>query len=130
MQMLMLKKLIKPSLLIKRLDAVFLYHENFPIKVAEYLREMGHDVLTSQEAGKANQRIPDEDVLKFATETERILITLNRWDFIVLHKQSNRHAGIVVCTQNSDLFQQAQQIDKSVRESGDIKGVLLRVNRK
>ena len=108
----------------------FYTNENFPIKVAEYLREMGHDVLTSQEARKANQRIPDEDVLKFATESERILLTLNRWDFIVLHNQSNKHVGIVVCTQNSDLFQQAQQIDKSVRESGNMKGVLLRVNRK
>lgn len=110
--------------------ASFYTNENFPIKVAEHLREMGHDVLTSQEAGKANQRIPDEDVLKFATESKRILLTLNRWDFIVLHNQSNKHTGIVVCTQNANLLQQAKQIDKLVNEAGDLNGVLLRVNRK
>ena len=38
--------------------ASFYANENFPIKVAQYLREMGHDVLTSFEAGIANQRIP------------------------------------------------------------------------
>ncbi len=48
--------------------ASFYTNENFPIKVAQYLREMGHDVLTSHEAGKANQRIPDDEVLAFATE--------------------------------------------------------------
>ncbi|MBI5945423.1 MAG: DUF5615 family PIN-like protein [Chloroflexi bacterium] len=110
--------------------ASFYTNENFPIKVAQYLRQMGHDVLTSHEAGKANQRIPDEEVLAFATESGRILLTLNRWDFIVLHTKSNQHAGIMVCTQNPDLLQQAEQIDKAVTEAGNLKGILVRVNRK
>ncbi|MBI3164812.1 MAG: DUF5615 family PIN-like protein [Anaerolineales bacterium] len=50
--------------------ASFYTNENFPIKAAQYLREMGHDVLTSHEAGKANQRIPDEEVLIFAAGKE------------------------------------------------------------
>ena len=33
--------------------------EGFPKVVTELLRQFGHDVLTVQEAGKANQRIPD-----------------------------------------------------------------------
>ena len=49
--------------------ALFYTNENFPIKVALYLREMGHDVLTSQEAGNANQRIPDAEVLDFAAKS-------------------------------------------------------------
>ena len=109
--------------------ASFYTNENFPIKVAQYLRQMGHDVLTSHEAGKANQRIPDEDVLAFAAESGRIFLTLNRWDFITLHTKSTQHAGIVVCTQNPDLIQQAEQINKAVAEVGSMAGVLIRVNR-
>lgn len=109
--------------------ASFYTNENFPIKVAQYLREMGHDVLTSHEAGKANQRIPDDEVLAFAADMGRILLTLNRRDFIELHTQSNQHAGIVVCTQNPNLLQQAEQIHKAVTEFGVMNGILIRVNR-
>lgn len=109
--------------------ASFYTNENFPIKIAQYLRQMGHDVLTSHEAGKANQRIPDEEVLAFATQSGRILLTLNRWDFIVLHAKSTQHAGIMVCTQNPDLLQQAEQIDKAVAEAGNMQGILIRINR-
>ena len=83
--------------------ALFYMNENFPIKVAMYLHEMGHDVLTSQEAGNANQRIPDVEVLEFAAKSGRILLTLNRRDFIEIHEKSSNHAGIIVCTQNIDL---------------------------
>ncbi len=34
--------------------------EGFPNVVTELLRQFGHDVLTVQEAGQANQRIPDD----------------------------------------------------------------------
>ena len=40
--------------------------EHFPLPAVEFLRAMGHDVLTAQEAGNAGIRIPDEDVLAFA----------------------------------------------------------------
>lgn len=46
-------------------------NENFPRRVVEALRTLGHDVLTSQEAGRANQMVPDEDVLSFAVEQGR-----------------------------------------------------------
>ena len=52
--------------------ASFYTNENFPIKIAQHLRQMGHDVLTSHEAGNANQRIPDEELLAFAAESRRI----------------------------------------------------------
>ncbi len=35
------------------------------------LRRLGYDVLTSYDAGQANQGIADEDVLTFATLPER-----------------------------------------------------------
>jgi predicted nuclease of predicted toxin-antitoxin system len=46
--------------------------EQFPKVVSQLLREMGHDVLTVQEAGNGNFGIPDEDVLSFAIDKNRI----------------------------------------------------------
>jgi hypothetical protein len=43
-------------------------NENFRRKVVEALRELGHDVLTSFEAGNANLSIPDDAVLDFARQ--------------------------------------------------------------
>ena len=34
--------------------------ENFPQPAVERLRELRHDVLTVQDAGKAQQKLPDE----------------------------------------------------------------------
>ncbi len=76
--------------------ARFYADEQFPLPVVELLRNLGHDVLTVQEAGNANQRIPDEQVLAFAVSQERAILTINRIDFIRLHRRE--HFGIVVCT--------------------------------
>ena len=35
-------------------------NENFPLPVVDELRELGHDMLTIQETGKANQAMTDE----------------------------------------------------------------------
>jgi hypothetical protein len=110
--------------------ALFYTNENFPIQVALYLREIGHDVLTSYEAGNANQRIPDAEVLRFAAQAGRILLTINRRDFIKIHEKSARHAGVIVCTQNIDLREQAEQIDLAIKETGDMTGKLIRINRR
>src|SRR4051794_29506535 len=76
-------------------------NENFPRQVVEALRTLGHDVLTTADAGKAGQAIPDEEVLQFATLELRILVTLNRRDFIRLHRERSDHSGIIVCTVDS-----------------------------
>ena len=72
-------------------------NENFPQLGVAALRQLGHDVLTVLEAGRANQAIPDEAVLAFATADNRAVLTLNRRDFIRLHYQFPEHAGIIVC---------------------------------
>ena len=61
-------------------------NENFPLPVVEELRRLGHDVLTIQEAGKANQECPDEAVLASASADDRALLTINRKHFIRLHR--------------------------------------------
>jgi predicted nuclease of predicted toxin-antitoxin system len=105
-------------------------NENFPFRTVELLRTFGHDVLTSLEAGNANQRIPDDDVLAFSTTQNRILLTLNRRDFIKLHFQNSQHSGIIVCTTDANFDALAQRIQNVLLENtGNFEGILLRVNK-
>lgn len=78
-------------------------NENFPRRVVNELRLLGHDVLTSQEAGRANQMVPDEEVLQFASVQQRAVLTLNRLDFFRLHRSTGgQHAGIIACTRDDE----------------------------
>ncbi len=87
----------------------YLYsNENFPLPVVQELRKLGHDVLTVQEAGNADQAIPDDQVLAFACIKQHTFLTLNRRDFINLHKTQPQHCGIIVCTYEVDFAGQAQ----------------------
>jgi len=49
-------------------------NENFPLPAVEKLRALGHDVLTIQETGKADQAMPDAEVLKFAAKPGGVLM--------------------------------------------------------
>ncbi|WP_437807493.1 DUF5615 family PIN-like protein [Sorangium sp. So ce1078] len=109
--------------------ASFYANENFPRQVVEALRALGHDVLTTQEAGNAGQAIPDEMVLEFATRSDRVVLTLNRRDFIRLHRRSAEHAGIVVCTEDPDTEGQAARVHEAVASLPSLAGQLVRVNR-
>lgn len=109
--------------------ARFYSNENFPLPTVESLRALGHDVLTIQEAGKADQALPDDKVLKFATAENRILLTLNRRHFIRLHRESTQHAGIVACTVDPDFTGQAERIHTAIAGRGSLNGQLIRVNR-
>ena len=71
--------------------------ENFELPVVKKLTAKGSDILTALEAGNANQGIPDEDVLAFAIQVNRAVITLNYNDFKNLHKRDNNHSGIIIC---------------------------------
>lgn len=77
-------------------------NENFPLSVVEALRELGHNLLTTYESGRAGQAISDEDILAFAIGESRIMLTLNRRHFIRLHQATPDHSGIVVCTYDPD----------------------------
>lgn len=104
-------------------------NENLPVQVAEELRRLGHDVLTTQEAGNAGQAIPDPAVLAFAVQDSRALVTLNRRHFIRLHQESPDHAGIVVCTYDPDFAGLGQRIHQTIEDEGLLAGRLIRVNR-
>lgn len=62
--------------------------------LARPLRRRGVDVLTTQEAGRANQRIDDPDQLAYATSLGRVIITQDE-DYVALSHQQLPHAGII-----------------------------------
>jgi len=109
--------------------ARFYSNENFPLATVKYLRELGHDVLTTLDAGRSNQRIPDEEVLLFAIQEKRAVITTNRKDFIRLHKNNPQHHGIIVCTEFRDFEALALKIHTSCLSAEFLENELIRVYR-
>lgn len=103
--------------------------EQYPYPVVEFLRTLGHDVLTVQEAGKANQGIPDSDVLAFATSEKRAVLTQNRKDFFRLHRLEPDHAGIIACTNDRNWKALAKRIHAAITSEESLQGKLIRVVR-
>jgi predicted nuclease of predicted toxin-antitoxin system len=103
--------------------------ENFDLDVVMELRNFGHDILRAQEAGQANQKITDDQVLAFAISLGRAVLTHDRRDFIKLHKQDPNHAGIIVCTGDEDAPALAQRIHIAIQNQSPSAGKLIRVNR-
>jgi len=68
------------------------------VALAARLQQMGHDVLTTREAG--HTEASDERQLTFATREGRVFLTHNRRDFRRLHRQwieaGRVHAGIII----------------------------------
>ncbi|MDQ3252937.1 MAG: DUF5615 family PIN-like protein [Acidobacteriota bacterium] len=108
---------------------LFYADENFPLDVVIELRGLGHDVLTALEDERANQSIADEDVLARAVELGRTVLTINRQDFKRLHRNQPAHAGICICTFDSDFARQARRIDETCRQAVDANNQLIRVYR-
>jgi Domain of unknown function (DUF5615) len=98
--------------------------------VTETLRALGHDVLTAQDDGRANQRIADTDVLARATALGRAVLTNNRKHFHRLHRIAPNHAGVVTYTddhkQRSAI---AARIDAALAATPSAAGHLIRVIR-
>jgi len=85
--------------------ARFYTNENIPLQVVAELRSLGHDVLTSLDAGRANASVPDSEVLAFAAAERRILLSHNRRHFLNLHRHKTAdHAGGVMVAPVESLF--------------------------
>lgn len=109
--------------------ALLLSDEDYPQPVVEELRRLGHDIATVRERGLDNQGFPDFGVLALATAEGRAVLTINRWDFIRLHRRNQQHSGIVACTDDPDHAGLAGRIHDAVTAAGDLRGQLIRVNR-
>jgi hypothetical protein len=103
-------------------------NENFPQPAVDELRRRGHDVVTTRDAGNSNASISDRDVVCYAHSNGRIVVTLNRRDFIKLHKEGLAHSGIVVCTVDVDYVGLAERVDVALA-SQEMVGQLVRVER-
>jgi hypothetical protein len=103
--------------------------EDFDLRVVDVLRQLGHDVVTPLQVGRANQGIPDEGVLTFALSEGRIVITFNRTDFKRLHRRGHAHSGIIVCTRDSDPAALAARVDAALASAGAMDGQLFSVVR-
>ena len=105
-------------------------NENIPLQVVKELRKLGHDELTSLDAGNANRSVPDQEVLGFAAAGNRVFLTQNRRHFLRLHQQrGTAHSGIVVCTYDPDFAGQAKRVHEAVSADCDLANQLVRVNR-
>ena len=108
----------------------FYSNENLAIDLVEAIRGLGYDVLTSYEAQKANQGIPDDEVLRDATLDNRCVLTFNRGDFLALHRSGIGHCGIVACREERDYLAQAQVLHDYLKEGRqDLKNRLLRLQK-
>lgn len=63
--------------------ARFFVDENVAVELARELVRLGHDAVTTREAGRIGE--PDDAQLTFAAQEQRTLITHNRKDFMLLH---------------------------------------------
>ena len=79
----------------------FYLDEHLPPLLAQMLQERGIDCLTTQAAGNAGRT--DEEQLVYAADKNRIFVTFNRKDFLLLAKDWLRigrvHAGIILSKQ-------------------------------
>lgn len=71
-------------------------------RLVEMLRAGGHDVLTIGEAGVIG--IPDASVIELARVQQRILLTRNCDDFLIIHQINPEHSGILAIYQDGDLI--------------------------
>ncbi|NET10693.1 MAG: hypothetical protein F6K16_39585 [Symploca sp. SIO2B6] len=69
--------------------------------LVKLLQASSHNVLTVHEAGISGQ--PDPDVLDFAKQNQRILLTRNCDDFLILHEVSPDHWGILAIYHDADV---------------------------
>ncbi|MEM8639776.1 MAG: DUF5615 family PIN-like protein [Cyanobacteria bacterium P01_G01_bin.54] len=64
------------------------------------LRAAGHDVVTANEAGIMG--LPDEEVLDYARQQNRVVLTRNCGDFLALHQLQPVHPGILAVYQEGN----------------------------
>ena len=104
-------------------------NENFPLPVVQFLREFGHDVLTTYENKSSNKKIEDSAVLNFAITEDRAILTFNRRDFILLHNHYNsEHSGIIVCSEDKNFKDLANRIHQVLKDLPTLARQLIRIN--
>ncbi len=107
----------------------FYSNENFVLDMVKMLRVLGHTVITSYDAGQANQAIPDDIILNYATNNKLILITFNRDDFIELHRNGVRHSSIIICKTDRDYQGQVDFLHNYLQTQNSLINRLIRIKK-
>jgi predicted nuclease of predicted toxin-antitoxin system len=109
--------------------ALLFADENVSLRVVRVLRDLGHDVLTTHEAGLSGVGTADLEILQAAISAGRAVLTQDRYDFMRLHARLVNHAGIVVCTYDPDAERLATRINDAIAAHTSLAGLLIRVTR-
>ncbi len=118
--------------------AAFYFDHDVSAFTASYLRVLGHDVVTTPQRHK--QTASDEEQLLQAVDLERILVTHNGPDFVLLHRlwlrlaerwgSSEQHQGILIIPQRAAGLWQwqprlaAEQISEFAADHPSLRGTL------
>jgi hypothetical protein len=70
-----------------------------------------------------------DTILAFAIRDKRAVLTLNRQDFIRLHRSNSEHLGIIVCTNDTDRTRMANRINEAISSQESLQGKLIRIVR-
>ncbi|HVC99305.1 MAG TPA: DUF5615 family PIN-like protein [Pirellulales bacterium] len=95
--------------------------EHVPVQLVYALRRLGNDVVTVRETSesKSGDATPDDLVLKYAAQQQRVVLTFNGPDFRRLHAENQRHSGILCCDSEfpgkAHARKQARRIDAFLR---------------
>jgi len=107
--------------------ARFFQDEHLSYKTADQLRAMGHDVLMTEDAGRKS--LKDFDQLTFCTGENRIMITINRKDFMMHDTYWPHHKGIISIKELIPEEARARYLDAIVQEHASLEGSHVRANR-
>ncbi len=80
----------------------YYFDEHVNPEIAKQLRERGIDVLTTQDAGRANQGLDDSDQLAYATSLGRVLVTQELREFGPLAGEQ-QHSGIIILQKKTSI---------------------------
>jgi predicted nuclease of predicted toxin-antitoxin system len=113
----------------------FLADEQFPARVQNGLRRLGHDVefIRNFDLNKSGDGKSDSEVLRIAMAENRIILTLNRKHFFALHNSGTfgGHRGIIACVRDDAYPRvQAKRIDALVRSVRHMTGQFCVIPRK
>src|SRR5262249_38033727 len=102
--------------------------EDIPRPIALMLRQFGHDVVTTEDAGRKSAGDPSQ--LAYAASIGRIIITHNMKDYKRLHRHVPGHSGIIASTrEDTNHAGVAQRIHQRLIAEPDMKGKLILVYR-
>ena len=93
----------------------FLIDENLGIKVSEFLRDLGFDIVSITELSPG---ITDKEVLSLANDQERILVTLDKDFGELVFKEGLTYFGVILVRLKDESVDNKKKVLKQTLMSG------------